>query len=54
LEKRSNSKYSLQNSKKNDRKINVKPNLEFIEIKEKILLKFFECIRENGKIDNPS
>jgi len=55
LEKRSNSKYSPQNSyKKNDRKINVKPNLEFIEIKEKILLRFFECIRENGKIDNPS
>ena len=35
-------------------KINVKPNSEFIEIKERIMLSFFDCIRENGKIDNPS
>lgn len=48
LEKRSSK------DKINDRKINVMPNSEFYQIKERILLNYFNCLKESGKIENPS
>jgi len=39
---------------KNDRKLNVMPKLEFIEIKERILHSFFNSLKVGGKIENPS
>ena len=44
----------IKSIEKSDRKVNKIPNLEYSQIKERIIENYIDCINKIGKTDSPS